>query len=107
MNSRVLSYISMVVCLVLGTLLIAIDTTLANRPSSPRKRAFGTSPTPSISSRSKKGASLYIYIPYDTPHCEVRVGKPTHLGLRSEHPRQPYCCYGTATRAVRTISRPI
>ena len=33
----------------------------------------------------EKGARVYLYIPYDTPYCEVQPGKPTSLGL---HPEQ-------------------
>jgi transglutaminase-like putative cysteine protease len=84
MNSRVLSYISVVVCLVLGTALIALryharqSTKIAEEESVwSLTYAIDFEPV-------EKGASLYIYIPYDTPYCEVRVGKPTHLGLRSE-----------------------
>ena len=84
MNSRVLSYISVVVCLVLGSLLIALRHHARQTAKLAEEESVWSLTYAIDFEPVEKGASLNIYIPYDTPHCEVRVGKPTHLGLRSE-----------------------
>lgn len=84
MNSRVLSYISVVVCLLLGSALIAVRYHARQTAKIAEEESVWSLTYAIDFEPVEKGASLYIYIPYDTPHCEVRVGKPTHLGLRSE-----------------------
>ncbi|MGD9632682.1 MAG: 7TM domain-containing protein [Pirellulales bacterium] len=84
MNSRVLSYVSIVVCLVLGTMLIAMRHH-ARQSAKLAEEESVWNLTYSIDFEPlEKGASVYIYIPYDTPHCAVRVLQPTNIGLRSE-----------------------
>jgi len=84
MNSRVLSYISIAVCLVLGTLLIAMRHH-ARQSAKLAEEESVWNLTYSIDFEPvEKGASVYIYIPYDTPHCAVRTLQPTNIGLRSE-----------------------
>ena len=84
MNSRVLSYISVVVCLVLGSLLIALRHHARQTAKLAEEESVWSLTYAIDFEPVEKGASINIYIPYDTPHCEVLVGKPTHLGLRSE-----------------------
>lgn len=84
MNSRVLSYISVAVCLVLGTLLIATRHH-ARQSAKLAEEESVWNLTYSIDFEPvEKGASVYIYIPYETPHCAVRTLQPTNIGLRSE-----------------------
>lgn len=84
MNSRLLSYISVAVCLVLGTLLIAMRYH-ARQSAKLAEEESVWNLTYSIDFEPvEKGASVYIYIPYDTPHCAVRTLQPTNIGLRSE-----------------------
>ncbi len=84
MNSRVLSYVSVVVCLILGSLLIALrhhgreSARLAEEESVwSLTYAIDFEPV-------ERNATLNIYIPYDTPHCEVRTVKPSTPGVRTE-----------------------
>jgi hypothetical protein len=84
MNSRALSYVAVTVCLVLGSLLIAMRH-YARQSAKIAEEQSVWSLTYSIDFEPvDKGSSIYIYIPYDTPHCEVRALKPSNLGLRSE-----------------------
>lgn len=84
MNSRVLSYISIAVCLVLGTLLIATRHH-ARQSAKLAEEESVWNLTYSIDFEPvEKGASVYIYIPYDTPNVAVRTLQPTNIGLRSE-----------------------
>jgi len=84
MNSRALSYVSVVVCLVLGSALIALRHHARQSAKLAEEESVWSLTYAIEFEPVEKGASINIYIPYDTPHCEVRVEKPTHLGLRSE-----------------------
>lgn len=84
MNSRVLSYISVIVCVVLGSTLIALRHHARESAKLAEEESVWSLTYAIDFEPVEKGASINIYIPYDTPHCEVRVEKPAHLGLRSE-----------------------
>ncbi len=84
MNSRVLSYVSVVVCLLLGTLLIALRHHSRQSAKLAEEESLWSLTYAVDFEPVEAGASINIYIPYETPYCEVRVVKPSHLGLRSE-----------------------
>ncbi len=84
MSSRVLSYVSVVVCLLLGTVLIAIRHHARQTAKMAEEESLWSLTYAIDFEPVEPGASINIYIPYDTPHCEVHAGKPSHLGLRSE-----------------------
>lgn len=84
MNSRVLSYIAMGVCLALGTIFFAIRYQARNAAQVAEEESLWNLTYDIKFEPVEPGAEISIFIPYDTPHCEVRVGKPIHLGLRSE-----------------------
>ena len=84
MNSRVLSYVSVVVCLLLGTMLIALRHHARQSAKLAEEESLWSLTYAVDFEPVEPGASIDIYIPYETPYCEVRVLKPSHLGLRSE-----------------------
>jgi hypothetical protein len=84
MNSRVLSYISVIACVVLGTTILALRHHARQSARLAEEESVWSLTYAIDFEPVEKGASINIYIPYDTPHCEVRVGKPIHQGLRSE-----------------------
>ena len=84
MNSRVLSYVSIIVCLLLGATLIAIRHHVRQSAKLAEEESLWSLTYAVDFDPVEPGAAIDIYIPYDTPHCEVRAGKPSHLGLRSE-----------------------
>jgi hypothetical protein len=84
MSSRVLSYVSVVVCLLLGTILIAIRFHARNSAKLAQEESLWSLTYAIDFEPVEPGAAIDIYIPYDTPYCEVHAGKPSHLGLRSE-----------------------
>ncbi|MEX2092404.1 MAG: transglutaminase domain-containing protein, partial [Pirellulales bacterium] len=84
MNSRVLSYVSVVVCLLLGTMLIALRHHARQSAKLAEEESLWSLSYAIDFEPVEPGASINIYIPYETPYCEVRVVKPSHLGLRSE-----------------------
>jgi hypothetical protein len=84
MNSRVLSYVTFGVCLLLGTTLIALryharQTAQIAEEESLWKLIYDVDFEPV-----EPGAEIFIYIPYNTPHCQVKEVRRSHLGLRSE-----------------------
>lgn len=84
MSSRVLSYVSVVVCLLLGTVLIAIRHHARQTAKFAEEESLWSLTYAIDFEPDDPGASINVYIPYDTPHCQVHAGKPSHLGLRSE-----------------------
>jgi hypothetical protein len=84
MNSRVLSYVSVVACLLLGTTLIALRHHARQSAKLAEEESLWSLTYAIDFEPVEPGASISIYIPYETPYCEVRVAKPSHLGLRSE-----------------------
>lgn len=85
MNSRILSYISVVVCLLLGSALIALRYHVRQSAKLAEEESLWSLTYSIDFEPSEKEASLYLYIPYDTPHCQVRTRKPSQAeGLRSE-----------------------
>jgi hypothetical protein len=86
MNSRVLSYVSVVVCLILGSLLIALRYHTRQTARLAEEESVWSLTYALDFEPVEKGASLNIYIPYETPYTEVLVGKlPAQLGIRPEH----------------------
>jgi hypothetical protein len=84
MNSRVLSYISVVVCLILGTALIAMRHHARQSAKLAEEESVWRLTYLVDFEPVETGASIYIYIPYDTPHCAVRTLDPTMIGLHPE-----------------------
>jgi 7 transmembrane helices usually fused to an inactive transglutaminase/Transglutaminase-like superfamily len=84
MNPRVLSYVSVVACLLLGSGLIALRHHARQSAKLAEEESLWSLSYEINFEPVEKGASINIYVPIDTPYCEVRVGKPSHLGLRSE-----------------------
>ncbi len=84
MNSRVLSYISVIVCVVLGTTILALRYHSRESAKQAEEESLWSLTYAIDFEPVELDATIEIYIPYDTPHCEVRVLKPSHQGLRSE-----------------------
>ena len=73
MNSRTLSYVSVVVCLLLGSTLIALRYHVRQSAKLAEEESLWSLTYAIDFEPIEKGASINLYIPYDTPHCEVRV----------------------------------